>query len=189
MPASVLSSAPRFPCAPNQQYVEQLGDYLTQSVRQGKLRMGVLTNGKHWVLGRPGAGEVRMTRPNASTLGSTLYEWLRDSALVSLNGMSPDREGIIGHFGPSSPSCLTTSHGRSYLHSEDRAGRQGNGSKETVSATLYPALVHEARHALGIGIGNDPVHSRGPSSVMSEDINQFNNCGPHPLDILAIYAM
>ena len=47
MPASVLSSAPRFPCAPNPQYVEQLGDYLTQSVRQGKLRMGVLTNGKH----------------------------------------------------------------------------------------------------------------------------------------------
>ena len=60
MPASVLSSAPRSPCAPNPQYVEQLGDYLTQSVRQGKLRMGVLTNGKHWVLGRPGAGEVRM---------------------------------------------------------------------------------------------------------------------------------
>ena len=33
-----------------------------------------------------------------------LYEWLRDSALVSLEGVGPDREGIAGHFGPSSPS-------------------------------------------------------------------------------------
>ena len=33
-----------------------------------------------------------------------LYEWLRDSALVSLEGVSPDREEITGHFGPDSPS-------------------------------------------------------------------------------------
>ncbi len=36
--------------------------------------------------------------------GLPLFEWLRDSALVSLEGESPDRKGITGHFGPSSPS-------------------------------------------------------------------------------------
>ncbi len=94
--------------APNPQNVEQLDDYLAQSAKQGKVRMGVLTDGKHWLLRWPGAGEVRLTRPYAFTLEQpdnwiALYEWLRDSALVSLDGMSPDREGIEGHFGPESP--------------------------------------------------------------------------------------
>ena len=95
--------------APNPQYVEQLDDYLAQSAKQGKVRMGVLTDGKHWLLRWPGAGTVRLTRPYAFTLEEAdnwigLYEWLRDSVLVSLDGMSPDREGIEGHFGPGSPS-------------------------------------------------------------------------------------
>ena len=95
--------------APNPQYVAQLDDYLTQSAKQGKVRMGVLTDGKHWLLRWPGAGEVRLIRPYAFTVEEpdnwiTLYEWLRDSALVSLDGMSPDREAIKEHFGPGSPS-------------------------------------------------------------------------------------
>ena len=95
--------------APNPQYVEQLDDYLAQSAKQGKVRMGVLTDGKHWLLRWPGAGEVRLTRPYAFTLEEpdswiALYEWLRDSALVSLDDISPDREGIEEHFGPGSPS-------------------------------------------------------------------------------------
>ena len=94
---------------PNPQYVEQLDDYLAQSAKQGKVRMGVLTDGKRWLLRWPGAGEARLTRPYAFTLEEPdnwigLYEWLRDSALVSLDGMSPDRKGIEGHFGPGSPS-------------------------------------------------------------------------------------
>ena len=95
--------------APNPQYVEQLDDYLAQSEKQGRVRMGVLTDGKRWLLRWPGAGEVQLTRPYAFTLEEpdqwiALYEWLRDSALVSLEGESPDREGIEGHFGPDSPS-------------------------------------------------------------------------------------
>ena len=71
--------------------------------------MGILTDGKRWLLRWPGAGDVRLTRPFAFTLDEpdrwlTLWEWLRDSALVSLEGEKPDREGIRGHFGPSSPS-------------------------------------------------------------------------------------
>ncbi len=94
---------------PNPQYVDQLDDYLAQSEKQGRVRMGVLTDGKRWLLRWPGAGEVRLARPYAFTLEEpnhwiALYEWLRDSALVSLEGVSPDREGIIGHFGPGSPS-------------------------------------------------------------------------------------
>ena len=94
---------------PNPQYVEQLDDYLAQSASQGRVRMGVLTDGKRWLLRWPGAGEVRLARPYAFTLDSPdgwypLWEWLRDSALVSLEGKKPDREEIRGHFGPSSPS-------------------------------------------------------------------------------------
>ncbi len=95
--------------APNPQYVEQLDDYLAQSAKQGRVRMGVLTDGKRWLLRWPGAGEVQLTRPYAFTLEEpnhwiALYDWLRDSALVSLEGVSPDREEITGHFGPGSPS-------------------------------------------------------------------------------------
>ena len=97
--------------APNPQYVDQLDDYLVQSAKQGRVRMGVLTDGKRWLLRWPGAGEVQLARPYAFTLEEpnhwiALYDWLRDSALVSLEGVSPDRQGITGHFGPGSPSYL-----------------------------------------------------------------------------------
>ena len=95
--------------APNPQYVEQLDDYLTQSASRGRVRMGVLTDGKRWLLRWPRAGKVRLTHPYAFTLEEpdhwiALHNWLRDSVLVSLEGESPDREGIVGHFGPESPS-------------------------------------------------------------------------------------
>ena len=94
---------------PNAEYVQQLDDYLEQSGEQGRVRMGILTDGKRWLLRWPNAGPVRTALPYALTLEEpdrwiALYEWLRDSALVSLEGVSPDREGITGHFGPSSPS-------------------------------------------------------------------------------------
>ena len=71
--------------------------------------MGVLTDGKRWILRWPGAGPVRMIRPYAFTLEDpeswfNLYEWLRDTALVSLENISPDRQSIAEHFGPDSPS-------------------------------------------------------------------------------------
>ena len=51
--------------------------------------MGVLTDGKRWLLRWPGAGEVRLTLPYAFTLEGAdrwivLYEWLRDSALIAM---------------------------------------------------------------------------------------------------------
>ena len=94
---------------PDPENVRQLDDYLAQSASQGRVRMGVLTDGKRWLLRWPGAGEVRLTRPYFFTLEDSdgwfpLYEWLRDTALVSLEDVSPDREGIAEHFGPGSPS-------------------------------------------------------------------------------------
>ena len=94
---------------PNPEYVGQLDDYLKQSQAQGRIRMGILTDGKRWLLRWPNAGPVRTALPYAFTLEDAdrwiaLYGWLRDSALVSLEGVSPDREGIAGHFGPGSPS-------------------------------------------------------------------------------------
>ena len=94
---------------PNPEYVGQLDDYLEQSQAQGRIRMGILTDGRRWLLRWPNAGPVRTALPYAFTLEDAdrwiaLYGWLRDSALVSLEGISPDREGIAGHFGPGSPS-------------------------------------------------------------------------------------
>ncbi len=94
---------------PDPENVRQLDNYLAQSAGEGRVRMGVLTDGRRWLLRWPGAGEAQLTRPYAFTLNGPegwflLYQWLRDSALGSLEGVSPDRDGIAGHFGPASPS-------------------------------------------------------------------------------------
>ena len=94
---------------PNPDYVQQIDEYLAQSAAQGRVRMGILTDGKRWLLRWPGAGEVKTTPPYAFTLEDAdrwlpLFEWLRDIALVSLENVTPDRNGIAEHFGPNSPS-------------------------------------------------------------------------------------
>ena len=90
---------------PNADYVDQLDDYLAESERQGRARMGILTDGRHWLLRWSGAGPVRTTAPYAFTLDDadrwiTLYEWLRDHALSAEVGKLPARETITQHFGP-----------------------------------------------------------------------------------------
>ena len=54
---------------PNPEHVDQIDDYLEQSARQGRVRMGVLTDGKHWLLRWPGSGDPRTTWPYALHLG------------------------------------------------------------------------------------------------------------------------
>ena len=41
---------------PDPQNVQQLDDYLAQSEKQGRVRMGILTDGKYWLLRWPNAG-------------------------------------------------------------------------------------------------------------------------------------
>ena len=91
-------------------YVRQIDDYLDESARAGRgIRTGILTDGRHWLLRWPGAGEVKTVRPYAFNLDVVqrwlpLYEWLRDDALVSLDDIPPDRHNIEKHLGPQSPS-------------------------------------------------------------------------------------
>ena len=86
-----------------------MDDYLAQSEAAGRgVRIGVLTDGKHWLLRWPNAGEVRTTPPYAFMLDSAdrwflLYEWLRDKALASQEDVLPKREIIVEAFGPNSP--------------------------------------------------------------------------------------
>ena len=93
---------------PNPDYVRQLDDYLSQSAAAGKsVRLGILTDGKHWLLRWPGAGAVRTARPYAFILespesGPALYTWLRDEALAATQQTQPDRQSITARFGPDS---------------------------------------------------------------------------------------
>ncbi len=95
---------------PDPDYVQQIDDYLALSANEGKgVRTGILTDGKHWLLRWHGAGAVKTTAPYGFTLQNadgwlTLYEWLRDDALVSLENIPLDRESIERHLGPQSPA-------------------------------------------------------------------------------------
>ena len=94
---------------PNPDYVGQLDNYLERSHAQGDPgRMGILTDGKHWLLRWAHAGPIRTQPPYAFMLENpeqwiNLYEWLRDKALVSFEGEIPTRENIQNHFGVESP--------------------------------------------------------------------------------------
>ena len=111
---------------PNPNYVAQLDDYLAQSEKQGRVRMGILTDGKYWLLRWPDAGPVNTAPPYAFTLGSSagwlpLYEWLRDYALESMENIPSDRSGITEHFGPNSPGYRRdlTALGALYRQNQD----------------------------------------------------------------------
>ena len=94
---------------PDPQNIRQLDDYLTQAETEGHVfRMGVLTDGRHWLLRWPGAGPVRTAPPHAFTLDIPgrwflLYQWLRDHALFSETKIQPGRENVARSFGPDSP--------------------------------------------------------------------------------------
>ncbi len=93
---------------PDPANVVQLDGYLELSQADGKgVRTGILTDGKYWLLRWPGAGAVNTARPYGFVLESEenwlpLYEWLSDTALVSLEDIKPDSENIESHFGPTS---------------------------------------------------------------------------------------
>ena len=95
---------------PNPEYVEQLDDYLAASAaaRNG-VQMGILTDGKYWVLRWANAPKrVNTSRPYAFVLPDAdrwflLYEWLRDNALVVRRDIEPNSEEIRDQFSPSNP--------------------------------------------------------------------------------------
>ena len=104
---SRIGSAAGF--VPDQRYVEQIDGYLAESGRQGRVRMGILTDGKHWLLRWPNAGPVKTAPPYGFTLedperGYLLFEWLRDRALSAMDDRHPNRETIGERFSVKSPS-------------------------------------------------------------------------------------
>ena len=69
--------------------------------------MGILTDGRYWLLRWPGPGEARTVYPYAFTLESEdkwlpLFEWLRDRALESRGDVPVDRGTVEESFGPGS---------------------------------------------------------------------------------------
>ena len=71
--------------------------------------MGILTDGKYWVLRWPNAVRVNTSPPYAFTLPDAdrwfkLHEWLRDHALVARENIAPTHEELLKNFGPNSPS-------------------------------------------------------------------------------------
>ena len=94
---------------PDPRNVDQLDDYLAQSQKQNRVRMGILTDGKYWLLRWPGAGEPQTVPPYAFTLEDPdrwfiLYEWLRDHALSVDPNKPPSRDTVKESFGPNSPA-------------------------------------------------------------------------------------
>ena len=153
---------------PDPENVRQLDEYLEQSASQGRVRMGVLTDGKRWLLRWPGAGQVRLTRPYAFTLDDPdgwfhLYEWLRDTALVSLEGILPDRDSIAEHFGPDSPA---------YQRDIEtlRALYQGNAGLESirVKRRLWYDLLRTA-------LGEVAYSTEGMDSPLHDDTEEMDD--------------
>lgn len=95
---------------PNPEYVQQLDDYLEASAEtRNGVRMGILTDGKYWVLRWPNASRVNTSPPYAFTLQDAdrwfkLHEWLRDHALVARENIDPTQEELLKNFGPNSPT-------------------------------------------------------------------------------------
>lgn len=96
--------------APDPDKVAQIDDYLEQAhAARGVTLMGVLTDGKRWLLRWRGMGPVRTAPPYSFILESAdkwlpLYEWLRDQVLSSFENESPSRENIPNYFSSRSPA-------------------------------------------------------------------------------------
>ena len=94
---------------PDPAHVAQLDGYLTAAMDASKgVRIGILTDGKHWLLRWPNAVMINTSPPYAFILTDadkwyTLYEWLRDNALVARREIEPTSEAIQEQFSPSNP--------------------------------------------------------------------------------------
>ena len=96
--------------APDPTNVAQLDGYLEDAhAARGVTLMGVLTDGRRWLLRWRGMGPVRTAPPYSFTLETAdrwvpLYEWLRDKVLSSFENEPPARENIPNYFSPRSPA-------------------------------------------------------------------------------------
>ena len=90
---------------PKPSHVEQLDGYLNRARESGESRLGILTDGRHWVLRQAGAGEVRTNPPYAFVLQDSsgaidLVTWLgAETQALPLNNQKPAPDAIAAAFG------------------------------------------------------------------------------------------
>ena len=91
------------------EYITQLDDYLTDALTAGRgIRVGVLTDGRRWLLRRVGDGQVDAVSPPMWTLeteaaGLRLYEWLHDRVFEERAGnVAPTPDNLVREFGDAS---------------------------------------------------------------------------------------
>ncbi|MDE2786838.1 MAG: N-6 DNA methylase [Chloroflexota bacterium] len=91
------------------EHVRQLDDYLTDALTAGRgIRVGVLTDGRRWLLRRVGDGQVDAVSPPMWTLeteagGLRLYEWLHDRVFEERAGnVAPTQDNLVREFGDAS---------------------------------------------------------------------------------------
>ena len=136
---------------PYPEHVQQLDDYLAESEAGDKrVRMGVLTDGKHWLLRWPHAGPVATPYPYSFTLESAgqwsgLYHWLRDKALLPVLHAPPDRDGIVQYLGPESPAYVRDIGAIERLYDSAAAEETLAVKRELWHDLLLAALGEEAR--------------------------------------------
>ncbi len=86
---------------PDPEHVEQLDGYLAEARERGDPeRLGILTDGRHWVLRLPGIEKVETSPPYAFTLANAaswrrLQEWLHDESQAIEQANRPAVEGAI----------------------------------------------------------------------------------------------
>ena len=94
---------------PDARHVGQLDGYLKAAMEASKgVRIGILTDGKHWLLRWPNAVMVHTSQPYAFILTDAdkwyaLYEWLRDNALGVRRDIEPSSDEVRDQFNPSNP--------------------------------------------------------------------------------------
>ncbi len=91
---------------PNPKWVDQLDGYLRERVKAGESeRLGVLTDGRYWVLRQSGIEEVRTAAPYGFEISDAdvayrLYEWLRnESQAFEASGLRPTEDEVRRSFG------------------------------------------------------------------------------------------
>ena len=132
---------------PDPQNVQQLDDYLAQSEKDGRVRMGILTDGKYWLLRWPNAGPPKTVLPYVFTLDDpnnwiALHDWLRDNALSVEENKPPSRDTVKESFGPNSPSYQRDIATLKALYDE-YAGRNTIRVKRQLWQNLLTAVLGE----------------------------------------------
>ncbi len=91
------------------EYITQLDDYLTDALTDGRgIRVGVLTDGRRWLLRRVGDGQVDAVSPpmwtlEAAAAGLRLCEWLHDRVFEERAGnVAPTQDNLVREFGDAS---------------------------------------------------------------------------------------